>query len=346
MKNIFANNLKKQNDVYRKLNTVFLALIASVAVTVALIYTRPFLMPLIISLMIYTAIAPAVRFLSGKLKMPRILAAGITLTFIFAIFMLLIPLIINSVNSFTADAYVYEQKISETFAWLTKTAEQYGYKLNFASLSEAVLSLPVFDLVKGMGRSVFASISYAVLCFVFLLFFFLGGETANVTDGRNFRIMQEIQNKISYYIIAKVLISAVTALMIWVILTLFGVELAFIFGLMVFILNFIPNVGSIVATILPLPVMFLQYGFGAKFLVILCLMILVQFIIGNIADPKILGKGVDLHPVCILCALVFWSLVWGVAGAFLAVPLMVALKIILSNITPAKPLAELMAGRF
>ncbi|MCL2335579.1 MAG: AI-2E family transporter [Endomicrobia bacterium] len=339
-------NPEKQSDVYRKINTAFLAIIASVAATIALIYTKPFLMPLVISLMIYTAIVPAVRFLSGKLKMPRLLAAGITFAFILVASTLLILLILNSVNSFIAGTYAYEQKISATLSWLTKISEQYGYPLNFSSFSEAMASLPVFNLIKGMGHYVFAIITNAVLCFIFLLFFFLGGESLKISDKRSFSIVLEIQNKISYYIVFKALISAATGFTIWLILYIFGVEMALIFGLLTFVLNFIPNAGSILATILPLPVMFLQYGLSPKFFILLGLLILAQFTLGNIVDPKILGEGVDLHPVFILCALVFWTLVWGIAGAFLAIPLMVALKIVLSNITPAKPLAELMAGRF
>jgi len=346
MKRAGIKTQKKQNDIYKKINTASLALIAIVIATVALIYTKPFVMPLIISLMIYMIIASAMRFMSNKFKMPRIFAASITFVFVAAAFVLLVILISNSISSFIADAYIYEHKISQTLAWLTTTAEQYGFQLNFSSLYNAAISLNIFDLVKNMGLSMVSIISYAALCFIFLIFFFLGEASFNMGNKRNLRIVHEIQNKISYYIIVKILISVVTAFVFWLVLAVFGVELALIFALIVFILNFIPNIGSIVATILPLPVMFLQFGLGPKFFIVLGLLIFVQFTFGNIAEPKVLGDGVDLHPIFILCALVFWTLVWGVAGAFLAIPLMVAIKIVLSKITPTKPLAEFMAGRF
>lgn len=338
------NTAAKNPDAYKKIIVLLLAIIAGVAITVSLIYTKSFLMPLIIALMIHTAIAPAVRFLSDKLKMPHILAAGITFAFITAAFVLFVLLVSDSVNSFIDGADVYERKISETFAWLTATAQKYGYSLNFSSFADAVNGLPVFGLIKGMGMSVFAFFSYAALCFVFLIFFFLGGEMT-MQNKQHLRIAREIQNKISFYLIATVLISAASASLFGILLSAFGVELAFIFALIAFILFFIPEVGAIAATVLPLPVMFLQLGLGPAFFILLGLLILVQFILGNIVSPKVLSDGVDLHPVFILCALVFWALVWGVAGAFLAVPMMAALKIILSKIPPAKPLAELMAGR-
>ena len=143
----------------------------------------------------------------------------------------------------------------------------------------------------------------------------------------------------------KIVTSLATALLIWIVLMAFKVKLAFLFGMFFFLLNFIPSVGSIIAVLLPTPVLFLQYGFGANFFVVLGLMIALEFTIGNLIEPRFLGDGMDLHPVVVIASLIFWSLVWGVPGAFLSVPITASIKIVLGKIKHTRPVAELLAGR-
>jgi len=108
---------------------------------------------------------------------------------------------------------------------------------------------------------------------------------------------------------------------------------------------FIPTIGSIVATVIPAPVVLLQFGFGWQLWIILAVSMAIQFTIGNVVEPKLLGERMDLHPITVLLFLMFWGLVWGLPGMFLAVPITAVLKIILSRIDTTEPLAELMAGR-
>ena len=112
-----------------------------------------------------------------------------------------------------------------------------------------------------------------------------------------------------------------------------------------FALNFIPNIGPFIATILPMPVLFLQYGFDWHIILALILLSTVHFVIGNILETKWLGKGMDLNPVVVIACLIFWALVWGVMGALLAVPLTSIAKMILERYEPTRPLASILAGR-
>jgi AI-2 transport protein TqsA len=105
-------------------------------------------------------------------------------------------------------------------------------------------------------------------------------------------------------------------------------------------------VGSIIAVILPLPVLFLQFGAAWETATIMSILGVVQFLIGNIIDPKLMGVNLDLHPVTILLSLLFWGFIWGVAGMFLSVPMTAVLKLILDRYSLTKPLANLLAGRF
>ena len=127
---------------------------------------------------------------------------------------------------------------------------------------------------------------------------------------------------------------------------LFGVPMAFTFGVLAFLLNFVPNVGPLIASLLPIPLIILDptgsigWMFGA-----ISVTAAIQAISGNIFEPKIMGNSSDLHPVTILVALMFWGMMWGIIGMFLATPVTAAIKIVLQRIESTKPIANLMAGR-
>jgi AI-2 transport protein TqsA len=109
--------------------------------------------------------------------------------------------------------------------------------------------------------------------------------------------------------------------------------------------NFIPTLGSILVTVLPVPVILLQFGFGWQLWVIFAASVLIQVTIGSLLEPKLLGERMDLHPITVLLFLMFWGLVWGLPGMFMAVPITAVIRIVLSRIDATKVLAELMAGR-
>jgi AI-2 transport protein TqsA len=110
-------------------------------------------------------------------------------------------------------------------------------------------------------------------------------------------------------------------------------------------LNFIPNVGSIIATLLPLPLAIVQ--FNSLFWVMLVLLLpgTVQITVGNFVEPKLMGEGLELHPVAILVMLVFWGLIWGVVGMLLAAPITAVLGIVLGRFETTRPIARLLAGQ-
>jgi AI-2 transport protein TqsA len=130
-----------------------------------------------------------------------------------------------------------------------------------------------------------------------------------------------------------------------IILTALGLDLALVFGVMAFLLNFIPSVGSVIATFLPLPVALIQFDSMLAVLAVILLPGLVQVTIGNFVEPMVMGEGLDLHPVTILLALVFWGLLWGPVGMILATPITAILRIVFARVDMMRPVAELLAGR-
>ncbi|ACC97736.1 putative permease [Elusimicrobium minutum Pei191] len=325
--------------------SVCVAILASVALAFCLIFTKSVSMPFVIAVLIYTVLAPMIRFLTKKTKMPNLLILSLTFLAVCGLTALVAIFIYNSIGSFISGADAYREKLIDIANWATFTASKYNFHIDNAFILDALRNLPVFTFVKSLG-SVLLSLSISTfLVIIILFFFFAGSRAAEQKTTKESKTMQEIQSRISFYITVKVAVSLITGIVVWIILGAFNVELAFMFGFITFFLNFIPNVGSIVAVLLPVPVIFLQYGLGSRFIIIMSLAITAQFVLGNIIEPKVMGSAVDMHPVTVICALVVWSLIWGIAGAFLAVPLTAAIQVVMARFKTTAPLAELMAGR-
>jgi AI-2 transport protein TqsA len=147
------------------------------------------------------------------------------------------------------------------------------------------------------------------------------------------------------YLVTKTVMSVITGALTALILTILGLDMAPMFGLLAFLLNYIPTLGSLVALILPIPVALIQ--FDSTLLIVLSVLLpgAVQMLVGGIMEPKLMGETLDLHPVTILLALMFWGLLWGPIGALLATPICVIVKSVLLRFEASHDFGELMAGR-
>lgn len=329
-----------QNTLER-INNVCLVILAITAMTAALIYTKAALVPLVFSIFIYAIASPGVDYFQRKLKLSKWLAIGLTIVLFLLISTLLIFFIISSIDSFLSGASAYEDRIQETFSWVINKLGEHGISTDKKELRDKITKLPLFSWVQSFTGSLFGLVGNISLVIIFVLFLLAGQGSGSISSP----LVDEIFSKISRYVAIKFLNSFLTGVLVFAILAIAGVELAFMFGVITVILNFIPSIGSIIATLVPLPVILLQFGFGPQFLIVLILTGAVQFVVGNVLEPKMMGENMDLHPVTVLVFLIFWGLVWGVPGMFLATPITAILKIVCSKIETTKTFAELLAGR-
>lgn len=161
-------------------------------------------------------------------------------------------------------------------------------------------------------------------------------ELQNLTMQRELKLQQtykDITEQVQKYVVTKFLISLSMGLIMGIILWLFGIEFFIIWATFAVVLNFIPNVGSVFAVIMPVLMALVQFeSFGRAF-VVAAVIIVVQNIIGNIIEPKVFGNRLGLNPLVILLSLLLWGYLWGIVGMFFSVPLTAIIKIILSNST-------------
>ena len=186
----------------------------------------------------------------------------------------------------------------------------------------------------------FTTTSFFVAIFVIFL---LAGRDPNAVVKNE--IYFEIEQKIRSYISTKLVLSLITGTLVGVTLKLFGLELALVFAILTFLLNFIPSVGSVIATLLPIPVAFAQFS-DSPWTIAGVILIPggIQMAIGNGIEPKLMGEGLQLHPVTVLLALSFWTLLWGPIGAILAVPITAAIRIVLMRFESGRTAGNLLAG--
>jgi predicted PurR-regulated permease PerM len=208
--------------------------------------------------------------------------------------------------------------------------------------------------LRNISEVIFALSSKFVLTLVFLMFMlleapFLDSKIDRAFSGNNAAKIKNIKTTVSYqisrYLMTLTLISFATGFCAWLALEILGVELAVGWGVLTFLLNFIPTVGSIIATIPPVLMAILQFSPGyMRPIMVLASLGAIQMTIGNVITPKVVGDRLDLSPVVILLSLLLWGTIWGIPGALLSVPIASIIKIVCENFPSLKPIAVMMGG--
>lgn len=321
--------------------TACLLVIATIMLGAALSYTRNIMIPFVFALFLSYFLAPGVNALKQKARFPHWLAVMASiLSFVGVMFIFALVLrgsILRMIDSF----YLYEERLSQLAQITVNFFAQFDIALDQQSVMNRIRDLPIFSYVQSVASTAMAILLDVLLVLVFLIFLVSGKGIGAKKAG----IGAEIDAKIRNYILTKVLSNLLTAICVWIIYVALGLDLAFMFATLCFLLCFIPTLGSIVATLLPLPIALIQYQEPWMIWAVLLLPAVLQVLIGNILEPKFLGRGLDLHPITILISLMFWGLIWGVAGMFLAVPITAALKIVLTRHPLTNHFSEMMAGR-
>lgn len=141
----------------------------------------------------------------------------------------------------------------------------------------------------------------------------------------------KITNQIQKYIIAKIGINLAAGIVTSIVLSIIGVDFPIVWGLFVFLFNFIPTIGSAAALVFPVLFTLVQFNSVGTMILVLLLMAGVQTLAFNVAEPMIIGKRLNLNPLLILLSVLVWGYIWGVVGMLLSVPLTAIIKIIISN---------------
>ena len=328
-----------------RVQTVCLVLLASVATGGALFWLRPVMIPFVLALFIALGLGMVADLLVDRARVPRGFALPATVVGGVLAMIGLGAIVSASLGQLTENAGVYgaqlQKLVVQTIEWLPEPLREVAEAQNLAALAD----IPVSSVTGILGRTTSAIanlLSQSLLVLIFVLFLVLGGAEANVREGT----WGQIQSRVQTYLLSKIVVSAVTGVLVGLVLLFLDIPLAMVFGLLAFLLNFIPNVGSAIATLLPLPVVLVDPSVSSLSAVLaIAIPAGIQGLVGNVIEPRMMGDSLDLHPVAILMSLIFWGMLWGIVGMLLATPITAVLKIFLDRFEGSRPLAELMAGR-
>jgi len=329
----------------QRIRTVCLLILSAVAIGTALYWLRPILIPFVLAVFFTYCLAPIIDLQRRYFHFPRALAI-VTTVLLGCVALAAVGVLISvSVGQITANAGAYQQRLSEMFDGLVAALPLERWGIESSDQLTSVLDIPseaIGGVLAGTASGIMNVVSRGVLVLIFMIFLLIGRGGAKQQGGG---VLAEIETGVKRYVIAMLLLSAATGLLVGLTLQIIGLEFAWLFGFLTFLLNFIPNIGSIVAVLLPLPVALLspELSVTAKVLVVV-IPGAIQIVIGNGIAPKVMGDALDLHPIVVLLSLIFFGMIWGIVGMFLATPITAVIRILLAKIEMTRPLAGLLAG--
>ncbi len=316
-------------------------ILAAVAIAGALALTRTVMIPFVLAVFFSYLLAPLVDLLQDRLKVPRFVTIVFAILVALGIMTLLGLLITTSTRGLLESVDIYRDRLRGAAERIFSVLDRFGVDMGQQPVLDAISRVPFLQVARRAFGTALDVLMTSVLVLIFVVYLLAGRRPAQLRTG----IYSEIDEKIRRYILTKFAVSATTGVMVGLVLYLFGLELALVFGVMAFLLNFIPSIGSVIATLLPIPIAVVQYETVWPIIGIIAIPGVIQMTIGNGVEPVLMGEGLDLHPVTVLLALIFWGLLWGPVGMLLAAPITAVIRIVLARIETTRPFAELLAGQ-
>jgi AI-2 transport protein TqsA len=335
---------RKGGDVQAYVQTTSQVVLAILALGAAMAWLRPVMIPFVLAVFIAIILAPLIDLQERYLRLPRMVALLTTVIVTGVLLLVLGSLVSASVQQLSANADLYSQRLSvlteRSIALLPDDLEQRLRETRFDEIVQSPVQT-VGGVLMGTTNAILDLLSKSLMVFLFVTFLLIGAPSGNAEG-----VLLQARTSIQRYLITKALISAATGLLVGVTLSLLGIDLALVFGLLAFLLNFIPSIGSIIATLLPLPIVIVSPHISPT-VAVLAIMVpgSIQLFIGNFLEPRIMGEALDLHPVTVLLGLMVWGMLWGIVGMLLATPIMAVIRLVLERFDGSRPVADLMAGR-
>ena len=333
----------------RTLN-VMLMLAAFTIIVAGMKVASPIIVPIILSIFMATISAPPLLWLEKK-GLPKIIALLIVLSFVIGIGILLVSLIGNSINDFQNRLPVYSERMEQLFVNINNLAATLGFALETTRLLNVINVETVTTLLSQISNEVGRLIANVYLVFFTVIFILLEVSTlpeklAKILSETSASVTQlsELKNNVQRYLVIKTLVSLGTAILVWILLTLLSIDFAILWSVFAFFLNFVPNIGSIIAAIPAVAVALLQLNPIVSLWVALGYLV-INGVMGNFIEPRIAGRHLGLSPLVVFLSLVFWGWVLGPVGMFLSVPLTMMVQLVAESSSSLRWLAILLSDQ-
>ena len=341
----------RKNETRRTHSVHIIIALLSVLVMTAMCFVlreaQQVILPLIIAWLLSYILGPVVTFMTRR-RVPAGLAVTLVLLLLMGVGYLGGLFVIARIQVFWIAFPAYQDRVMTLLREMTET-----WDLPFDPLVGIDWGGKLTVWMAGAGRWAITFTMQLTMVIIYLVFLLLGKPFFNAKlraayqesqANRIANVLGAISSQIGAYLSLQVLISAATGVCVWLGLTWIGVDFAVTWGVLAFLLNFIPTLGSVVASIPPLLITFVQFESLWPLLGVGLLLLTIQMTIGNFISPKLLGERLNLSPVVVLLSLVFWGWLLGIVGALLSVPIASTIKIVCENFKPLRPISIMMGS--
>lgn len=350
-------------DSIKELRWIRILLVIIALPVVAFIFKtlKNIFIPLVFAIFLLFLFAPLVNYLK-KRKIPIVLILLITLVIIAIFLGVVILLTYLASNSLINGLPRYEDKFTYLMAQVTGYIQNLANRWNIDSqnlsisniaqiISSGFVSLP--RLLTTTMNTLVSIIQNIFLIIFFLIFLLLEIDklpqrlrraTTKLSKEQTLVILQNIEKQIQNYLTIRTLINLSAALLCMLWMYLFGVDFILVCGILLFVLDFIPDLGSVFASAIPILIYLMQSGFGLGWVIFALLIVATQMLIGNLVEPKLQSTQLDLTPIMVLISLIFWGWLWGIVGMLICVPLTSAINIILKQVAPDNVISALISS--
>ncbi len=339
-----------------KVIAVLLGVLTLFAIGVVLRELQSVLLPFVIAVFLSLIFKPVVLVLTRR-RVPMAVALVVVAVLIAGLLFGVSMIITASVESFIATLPRYQSRLDGLITSLAGTAvaliTQLGYRPEDLRITDAISASSITAAVGASLGTILGLLSDLFMVLLFMIFILAGsGQLSRKIEGafedehaRSMAsIIAAIDEKVRQYLVTKTLVSAGTGALCSLILWIVGVDFPLLWGFITFLFNYIPNFGSLLSVVFPVILALVQFDSPTPALVALVLLVVMQNLMGNILEPRLMAFSLNLSPVLVLVSLIFWGWLWGVVGMILAVPIMSMIKIVFEHIDALKPVAALMSS--
>jgi predicted PurR-regulated permease PerM len=309
---------------------------ALVIIVMGIIQASSVLVLLLVAVFLAVLGSPAVIWLREK-RVPNVAAVLMVLAAMIAVLLMVAALVGASISSFSASLPTYLSRLQEQTLALKDLLAGMGLKIADTSLLEYLNPSAVMSFTAGLLSGLSSALSSIILILLTVLFILLEVTTfpaklrSSPGDPERFlprftKFVDDIQR----YVLIKTMISVTTGILVGIWMAILGVEYPILWGFLAMLLNYVPNLGVIIAAIPAVLFAWIQLGPGHAALVAVGYLA-INFIVGTAIEPRIVGRGVGLSTLVVFLSLIFWGNMLGLIGAVLCVPITMTLKFVLEN---------------
>lgn len=336
----------------------FLNICAALGIIALIVYVlivaRPLLLPLAVAMVVWYLVISLKRNYEtlGRWGMPMPSWVAMTLA-VFSV-LLLVYLFYVLVSTSVADLITAAPRYQTRFNQLvTDVTHLLGVKSDDA-FQQLLNKISIPNLVSRVAGAVTSLASDVGLILVYVMFLLLEYRMFSVKieacarndeQRTNIRaLLTEIGTDINTYMRIKTWLSILTGVLSYIVMAAVGLDFAAFWAVLIFLLNYIPTVGSILGVLFPAVLMVVQFENWPLIIAVVAVLFAIQIVVGNVLEPRMMGKSLNLSSFVIILSLTLWASIWGVVGAFLCVPIMVILTIILAKFRATRPVAILLSA--